>query len=111
MPERIQRKRSKGWKMPPNTVAVTRGTIWGNPFSVAPGVRPGSTVGGARGYIAVPTVDDAVACFAEMLACDGPAADALRSRLPELRGKDLACWCPLDQPCHADVLLRLANQK
>ncbi len=27
----------------------------------------------------------------------------------QLRGKDLACWCPLDQPCHADVLLELAN--
>ncbi|MBB4212022.1 uncharacterized protein DUF4326 [Rhodothalassium salexigens DSM 2132] len=27
----------------------------------------------------------------------------------ELRGRDLACWCPLDQPCHADVLLALAN--
>ena len=29
--------------------------------------------------------------------------------LAELRGRDLACWCPLDQPCHADVLLELAN--
>ena len=28
----------------------------------------------------------------------------------ELRGKDLACWCPLNHPCHADVLLELANQ-
>jgi len=28
----------------------------------------------------------------------------------ELRGKNLACWCALDQPCHADVLLELANQ-
>jgi hypothetical protein len=27
----------------------------------------------------------------------------------ELLGKDLACWCPLGQPCHADVLLELAN--
>jgi hypothetical protein len=27
----------------------------------------------------------------------------------QLRGKDLACWCPLDQPCHADVLLEIAN--
>jgi hypothetical protein len=27
-----------------------------------------------------------------------------------LRGRDLACWCPLDQPCHADVLLELANR-
>lgn len=31
-------------------------------------------------------------------------------RLDELRGKSLACWCPLDKPCHADVLLELANQ-
>jgi hypothetical protein len=29
--------------------------------------------------------------------------------LDVLRGHDLACWCPLDKPCHADVLLRLAN--
>ena len=29
--------------------------------------------------------------------------------LSELRGKDLACWCALDQPCHADVLLEWAN--
>ena len=26
-----------------------------------------------------------------------------------LRGRDLACWCPLDEPCHADVLLAVAN--
>lgn len=37
------------------------------------------------------------------------AATIILQRLPELKGKDLACWCPLDQPCHADVLLRLAN--
>lgn len=27
----------------------------------------------------------------------------------ELAGRDLACWCPLDQPCHADVLLKISN--
>lgn len=27
----------------------------------------------------------------------------------ELAGKDLMCWCPLDMPCHADVLLEIAN--
>lgn len=32
-------------------------------------------------------------------------------RLQELRGHDLACWCRLDQPCHADVLLGLANEQ
>lgn len=31
--------------------------------------------------------------------------------IEELCGKDLACWCPLDQPCHADVLLELAAQR
>jgi hypothetical protein len=35
----------------------------------------------------------------------------LRGKLGEIRGKDLACWCPLDQPCHADVLLEIANSK
>lgn len=30
--------------------------------------------------------------------------------LAELRGKHLACWCPLSQPCHADVLLAISNQ-
>jgi hypothetical protein len=35
--------------------------------------------------------------------------EQLRNPLAALRGKDLACWCPLDQPCHADVLLELAN--
>jgi len=29
----------------------------------------------------------------------------------DLRGKNLACWCPLDQPCHADVLLAIANEE
>jgi hypothetical protein len=29
----------------------------------------------------------------------------------ELGGRDLVCWCPIDQPCHADVLLEIANQE
>jgi hypothetical protein len=32
-----------------------------------------------------------------------------RLDLSELRGRPLACWCRLDAPCHADILLRLAN--
>ena len=35
-----------------------------------------------------------------------PSLDEIRAALG---GRDLACWCPLDKPCHADVLLRLAN--
>ena len=57
----------------------------------------------------VRTVEDAVACYREMLASDGETAEALRARLPELRGKNLACWCREGSPCHVDTLLTLAN--
>ena len=107
MPTRIQRKRSKGWRMPDGAVAVTRGTIWGNPFIVNPRVTPGSKSGSC--YIAVPTVEDAVECYRKMLLAPGDTGDKLRARLPELRGKDLACWCKPGDPCHADVLLEIAN--
>jgi hypothetical protein len=35
------------------------------------------------------------------------AADARRV----LRGKNLACWCKPGEPCHADVLLEIANRE
>ena len=104
MPKRIQRKRTKGWKMPEGAVSVTRPGRWGNPFIVSPKVRPGARSGGE--YICVPSVEDAVACFREMMA-QSPARTA--AAIAELRGKDLACFCPLDQLCHADVLLEIAN--
>jgi hypothetical protein len=112
MPERIQLSRAKGWRMPPNTVKVDRTTKWGNPF-----------VKHADGAAMERSV--AVGCFTSLLAREGswwpnprpwpkgkiPAApfttvDDVRT---ELRGKNLACWCSLDGPCHADVLLRIAN--
>lgn len=100
-PIRIQRKRTKGWRMPPNTVYVGRPTKWGNPYS--PNDRDKAGLG-------PPTPDNmemAARWFQNgverLLAADPNALD-------ELRGKNLACWCPLDQPCHADVLLELANQ-
>jgi len=74
--------------MPPNTVKVDRSTIWGNPFPVGP---------------EFPTAEKAVAAFRVSVT---PIARTIRS---ELAGKNLACWCPLDKPCHADVLLELAN--
>jgi hypothetical protein len=33
----------------------------------------------------------------------------VRAHLPDLRGRDLACFCDLHSPCHADVLIDLAN--
>lgn len=103
-PRRIQRKRSKGWKMPPNTVAVDRSTKWGNPFIVNAHITAGSMSGAL--YICVPTVEDAVACYRELFILPDSWR---RDELGELRGKNLACYCPLDRPCHADVLLELAN--
>lgn len=90
---RIQRKRVKGWRMPPNTIYVGRPTKWGNPFPLY-NFTPEAAVHYYRDHL----VDDQHTHWRE-----------LRSAFPELRGKNLACFCPLDQPCHADVLLEIAN--
>lgn len=88
-PRRIQLSRKRGWKMPENTVKVARPSRWGNPFKVAVHGR-----------------DEAVKRF-ELLMVS--LIEQGGEDLTPLRGKNLACWCPLDQPCHADVLLRMAN--
>ncbi len=85
MPKRIQRKRTKGWRMPAGAVYVGRPTRWGNPFDVADTGRV-----------------SALMRFTRFIA---PFLD-----VSELRGKDLACWCRLDQECHADILLEIANR-
>lgn len=90
----MQRKRAKGFRLPPNTICVGRPSRFGNPFRAS-----------ELGY------REAVFRFEVWLkeTPEGRAvADAAKT---ELRGKNLACWCPLNAPaCHADVLLELANQ-
>lgn len=86
MPVRIQRKRTKGWKMPEGAVYVGRPTKWGNPFNAPPLQRK-----------------DAVRFYSAFVS---ESHNMIRA---ELAGKDLACYCPLDVPCHADVLLEIAN--
>ena len=90
-PRRIQLSRKKGFKLPTNTVVVSRPTKWGNPY------RIGSPFG-------VSTPAGVVALFEKSL--NGFAEEVIRR---ELRGKNLACWCKLGTPCHADVLLKIAN--
>lgn len=92
-PKRIQRERKKGWCMPPNTVYVGRPGKWGNPFDLKNHTRQ-SALDLYRAWI-----DDEI----------NIAPDNLAEIKAELGGKDLACWCRLDQPCHADVLLMLAK--
>lgn len=101
----VERKRSRGWKMPPNTVCVTRGTPWGNIFIVNPHVKPGSKSGCS--YFCVPTVEDAVACFAEYVELLPNFKAAIKEHLA---GKNLACFCKLGTPCHRNVLLKVANE-
>lgn len=91
MPKRIQRRRTKGWRMPEDAVYVGRGSKWGNPFTKA-------TVRGCACNTCL------VARYQVDLSAKG--VEMIRS---ELAGKDLACWCPLDRACHADALLELAN--
>jgi hypothetical protein len=99
-PKRIQRKRMKGWKMPPNTVYVGRPTKFGNPFLVGPNGKDWSR-------------EEVVAMYRKWAKEHGTYAGI--EAVMNLRGKDLACWCPLiDEngnrvPCHADVLLEIAN--
>lgn len=97
--------------MPPNTIKVDRTTKWGNPCIVGVhGTREecvkwleyalaGSIVLGHKNKDGTWLADQLLA-YRKM---------AKRNRR-FLVGKNLACWCPLDKPCHADVLLRLAQQ-
>ena len=105
-PQRIQRKRSKGFKVPEGAVYVGRPTIYGNPFSVTEKMKPGTRVGGFREYITVPTVEDAIDCYRLYL---NEKPELVAQIKQELRGKVLMCWCRVGQPCHADVLLEIAN--
>jgi hypothetical protein len=93
IPQRVQLSRAKGWRMPPNTVKVDRSSRWGNPFRIEQNR----------------SAEEAVATFAQWLKSDtAGAALAMRAKA-ELRGKNLACWCKVDAPCHADVLLSVSN--
>ena len=103
MPERIQRKRTKGWRMPENTICVTRGTQFGNPYPVGRLVIHVDD----RDHF-VDDAAEALRLYREWLAWQAKRGYALP--VHQLRGKNLACWCPLDQPCHADVLLEIANK-
>jgi len=109
-PERVQLRRTKGWRKPPDAVVVARPSRWGNPFTIA-GAREAGWEGTDRELRA-----QCVDSFRRFLndRYFWPHGEPIRahilSHVHELRGKDLACWCPLDEPCHADVLLELANR-
>jgi len=107
MSKRIQRKRTKGWRMPDNAIYVGRPSKWGNPFTGPDAVEKYKL---ALKRFPVPM---------EVITAWKRAGGDIRILMvlagkidwayEDLRGKDLACWCPLDKPCHADVLLEIVN--
>lgn len=104
-PKRIQLSRAKGWRKPEGAVVVARPTKWGNPFrwqECPPEAGPPEWARGA-----------AVDLFREWLDYPARFPDAppppTRAEIREaLAGRDLCCWCP-PGPCHADVLMEIAN--
>jgi hypothetical protein len=127
-PRRIQRRRTKGWRAPADAVYVGRGSRWGNPctqvrYPALDGTeweqegRLGKTSGQQHAFIHPDktvtwhlvqdaTPEQAVELYRRWLAQRPELAVAARE---QLAGRDLMCWCPLGQPCHADALLELAN--
>lgn len=103
MPERIQLKRTKGWRKPEGAIVVSRPSKWGNPYKVGTPFTDGP--GEITPRLAVTLFHMEVMGKLE----GGTITVGFVEALSELRGHDLACWCPLDQPCHADVLLEVAN--
>jgi hypothetical protein len=120
-PCRIQLKRTKGWKMPPNTVKVDRTTGFGNPFPVIKGAsiscgvtkpcwRVGTWDGPAMWYRDSAAEAQKLAVDAYRSWVNQPAQSLVRDKARvALRGKNLGCWCKPGDPCHADVLLEIAN--
>jgi hypothetical protein len=96
-PKRIERSRAKGSQMPADAIYVGRPTVWGNPYVVGSTMMNGETL----------TAEKAVALYRQHLRDNFDERDIRHC----LRGKDLACWCDLDAPCHADVLLEIANSR
>lgn len=121
-PRRIQLRRTPGWRKPVGAVVVARPSRWGNPFRIerdecdAPaGGLCWTVTDGRIERVHIGTETEARETAVEFYELHtGPMGDheldpaEVRAALA---GRDLCCWCPLDQPCHADVLLAIANPK
>ncbi|MCW2395869.1 MULTISPECIES: DUF4326 domain-containing protein [unclassified Sphingobium] len=131
-PVRVQLRRTRGWRMPADTVKIDRTTKWGNPFIVE---KVGMVESGDRDDEGQPIMIGPWRCIekgapdfvdgwhfptkAEALGKSvdlyrlhlGRSLDLQAAALDELRWKNLACWCGEGEPCHGDELLKVANRK
>jgi hypothetical protein len=97
VPERIQLRRTKGYRKPEGAIYVGRSSRWGNPFRVG---DPHPIFGWKM------NAEECVYYYRALVERHPLLMQAMDG---SLRGHDLACWCPLNHPCHADVLLELVN--
>jgi hypothetical protein len=115
-PVRLQLRRVKGFDLQSvsqalngrEAVSVARPHRWGNPFAVGDFCLSADPPGAVTATF-IETRADAVAAFARMLALASREYNTDAEIRARLAGKNLACFCPLDEPCHADVLLRVAR--
>ncbi|WP_431976102.1 DUF4326 domain-containing protein [Micromonospora haikouensis] len=113
MPQRIHRQRTKGWRKPAGAVSICRPGPLGNPFKTALAAGLAGPEWATRRLLV-----DAFAAWLPagqeppgLPLADGPATwRRLRAALPRIVDHDVMCWCPLDQPCHGDVLLPYARR-
>jgi hypothetical protein len=119
-PRRIRLSRARGWRLPEGAVVVSRPTCWGNPFKVGetirndgplwPYIKPliGEDLPGWRmTQVSFQRTEDVVSAYSAWVL----EQPVLMLRMAgELAGRDLGCWCKLTEPCHADILLALANE-
>ena len=105
-PRGVQMTRKRRWRhQHPDAVIVDRSTPWGNPFKVGKPIPAPFT--GYKGHSVVVDAALAVELFELYVRMSPGYIERVRA---ELAGRDLADWCPLDQPCHRDVLLAIANE-
>jgi Domain of unknown function (DUF4326) len=114
LPVRIQRQRTKGWRVPAGAVYVGRPSQWGNPFRIGGWFRFVTSCEGVRIEFSRTQRDDLFARIPNAgIACQlykhWLTPEQIARAKKELGGHDLMCWCALHEPCHADVLLELAN--
>ncbi|MBX6389775.1 MAG: DUF4326 domain-containing protein [Frankia sp.] len=104
VPPRVQLSRRAGWHMPPNTIKVDRTTKFGNPFDHrGPGRNRAIAIAEYEAWLNGEGPDEMPAGHHTV------SRSWVLDHLDELAGHRLACWCPLDGPCHADVLAARAN--
>lgn len=93
--KRIQRKRTRGWRMPSTAKYIGRPTKWGNPYKI--------------GELGLLTREAVLNAYEKWVRQTIHEEDS--HFLDPLKGKDLVCFCSLDQSCHADVILKILNEQ